>query len=127
MFKIFEAGYEGLRGPYANKNPASPFPEKSVVCLLLFAPLYPEVIAKPGTQLYLNSKAIMQTCFSSLSPSSISWQIITMVYGDMTSKHLLENNHNSDIIMVMMRITKVIIHCIERDIISKYILSSKIT
>lgn len=68
MFRIFEAGYEGLRGPYANKNPASPFPEKSVACLLLFAPLYPEVIAKPGTQRYPNSKAIMQAGFSSSPP-----------------------------------------------------------
>lgn len=59
-----------------------------------------------------------------------------MVYRDMKNKHLLENNHNAskylrfkyDIIMVM-EITisdKLIMHCIEREIISKYILSSKI-
>lgn len=69
----------GLRGsegsPVCNKNPASPFPEKSVACLLLFAPLYPEVIAKSGTQIYPNSKAIMFLhCLLPLSPGrKIQW------------------------------------------------------
>lgn len=63
MFKIFEAGYEGLRGPYANKNPASPIPREVCRLFVLICSIISEVIAKPGTPGDYADR---------LSPSSIS-------------------------------------------------------
>lgn len=114
------------------------FPEKSVACLLLFAPLYPEVIAKPGTQLSRPSRyrlffvvyfvhLVLTTKGSADRHSKGKYALPVENY--LIASEYLSLDYNIIMVVVITICVKVIriTLCIKSYINYAYILSSKFT